>query len=144
MQIPIIMTDSTKEFTVNLLECSQIESIYTHESSDIEVNVGTAENKKKYVVSFPSDVPQHFQFIVHWEIEGDEHKLLCERVVREGVYPTTERKLKEDKQREERDLEKLAVGLTEGIRIGPKGDDKRGTGQGSSGTTAKPSAGTGS
>ena len=101
---------------------SQFDSIYTHKSSGLTVNVGTGESKKGYPITLPADIPEHFQFIVHWQTPDDsaEPTLICERVVREGVYPTTEQKLKKDKEREERDLERLASGLVEGIKIGPK------------------------
>lgn len=133
------MADSTTDLTVNVLQHSQFESLYLHQSSNIEVCV-LGENTTKHPVSFPADVPLHFQFVAHWEKEGDEQKLICEKVLREAVYPTTERKLNEAKERTERDLEKMATALVDSIRITPKGQQKEkpspGKAEGSSGTGA--------
>lgn len=137
-QIPIIMADSTTDMTVNVLQHSQLESLYLHQSSSIEVCV-LGENLVKHPVSFPADVPQYLQFVAHWEMEGGEQKLICEKVVREGVFPTTERKLKEAQERTERDLEKMATALVDSIKITPKGKDKPSPGKdkSSSGTGAE-------
>lgn len=137
-QIPIIMADSTTDMTVNVLQHSQLESLYLHQSSNIEVCV-LKENPVKHPVSFPADVPQHLQFVAHWEEEGGEQKLICEKVVREGVFPTTERKLKEAQERTERDLQKMATALVDSIKITPKQKDKTSPGKdaSSSGTGAE-------
>lgn len=119
-QIPTIMADSTMDLTINVLQHSQFGSLYLHQSSNIEVNK-LGEKPVKHSVAFPKDVPLHFQFVAQWEKDGEEERLVCERVVREGVFPTTERKLKEDQERTARDLEKLATALVDSIRITPKG-----------------------
>ena len=118
------MADSTTDLTINMLQHSQFESLYLHQSSNIEVCL-LGEDSAKHPVSFPEGVSQHFQFLVHWEKEEETQKLVCERVVREGVFPTTERKLKEDRERTERDLEKMAAALVDGIKITPKGQQKQ-------------------
>ena len=123
------MADSTTDLTINILQHSQFESLYLHQSSNIEVCI-VGEDPVKHPVSFPEDIPVHFQFVAHWEKEGETHKLVCEKVVREGVFPTTERKLKEDQERTARDLEKMATALIESMRITLKGQQ-----------TGKPSAG---
>lgn len=117
------MADSTTDLTINVLKHSQFESLYLHQSSNIEVCI-LGEDPSKHPVSFPEDVPLHFQLLVHWEKEGEVQKLVCEKVVREGVFPTTERKLKEAKERTERDMEKMAAALVDGIRITPKGQQQ--------------------
>lgn len=122
-QIPTIMADSTTDLTINVLQHSQFESLYLHQSSNIEVCI-VGETPTKHPVSFPSDVPLHFQFVVGWEREGEGWKLICEKVVREGVFPTTERKMKEAQERTARDLEKMATALVDSIRITPKGQQK--------------------
>ena len=134
-QIPIIMADSTTDMTVNIQQHSQLESLYLHQSSSIEVCV-LKENPVKHPVSFPPDVPQYLQFVAHWEEEGGEQKLICEKVVREGVFPTTERKLKEAQERTERDLEKMATALVDSIKITSKqkGKPSPGKDESSSGT----------
>lgn len=71
-------------------------------------------------VSFPTDVPSHFQFVASWEKEEEVWKLVCEKVVRDGVFPTTERKMKEAQEKKARDLEKLATALSDIVRITPK------------------------
>ena len=117
------MADSTTDLTINVLQHSQFESLYLHQSSNIEVCID-GETPTKHPVSFPSDVPLHFQFVVGWEREGEGWKLICEKVVREGVFPTTERKMKEAQERTARDLEKMATALVDSIRITPKGQQK--------------------
>ena len=58
--------------------------------------------------------------MAYWKDEGGKLDLACERVIREGAYPTTETKLKEAKERTERDMEKLATALQAGISVKPK------------------------
>ena len=57
------------------------------------------------------------QFTAYWKDEGGKLDLVCEKVVREGVYPTTESKLKEAKERTERDMEKMANALVAGVTM---------------------------
>lgn len=135
------MADSTTDLTINVQQHLQIESLYLHQSSNVEVCV-LGEKPSKHPVSFPADEPQHLQFVAQWEKDGEEQKLICERVAREGVYPTTERKMKEAKERTERDLEKMAAALVDSIRIMPKPGQQKdkpspGKGPGSSGTGAE-------
>lgn len=122
-QIPTIMADSTSDLTINVLESSQFGSLYLHQSGNIEV-CKLGEDPDKHSVEFPEDTPLSFQFVVHWEKDGESEKLVCEKVVREGVFPTTERKLKEDQERTARDLEKMATALVDSIKILPKGQQK--------------------
>ncbi|XP_067052036.1 uncharacterized protein [Acropora muricata] len=122
-QIPTIMADSTTDLTINVLESSQFGSLYLHQSGNIEV-CKLGEDPDKHSVEFPENTPMNFQFVVHWEKDGESEKLVCEKVVREGVFPTTERKLKEDQERTARDLEKMATALVDGIKILPKGQQK--------------------
>lgn len=122
-QIPTIMADSTTDLTINVLESSQFGSLYLHQSGNIEV-CKLGEDPDKHSVEFPENTPMNFQFVVHWEKDGESEKLVCEKVVREGVFPTTERKLKEDRERTARDLEKMATALVDGIKILPKGQQK--------------------
>lgn len=117
------MADSTTDLTINILQHSQFESLYLHQSSNIEVCL-LGDEPTKHPVSFPEAVPEHFQFVVHWEKEGETQKIVCEKVVREGVFPTTERKLKENQERTARDLEKMARALVDSIKITPKGKHK--------------------
>ena len=109
-QIPTIMADSTTDLTINVLESSQFDSLYLHQSGNIEV-CKLGEDPDKHLVEFPENTPLNFQFVVHWEKDGGSEKLVCEKVVRKGVFPTTERKLKEDQERTARDLEKMATAL---------------------------------
>ena len=104
------MADSTSDLTINVLESSQFGSLYLHQSGNIEV-CKLGEDPDKHSVEFPENTPLSFQFVVHWEKDGESEKLVCEKVVREGVFPTTERKLKEDQERTARDLEKMATAL---------------------------------
>lgn len=134
-QIPTIMADSTSDLLITLLRHSQFESMYLHgHSSNIEVCVGE-ETSTKYPVSFPSDVPSHFQFVVSWEKEEEGWKLVCEKVVRDGVFPTTERKMKEAEERKARDLEKMVTALFDSIKITPKEQQKDKSSPGSAAET---------
>ena len=68
----------------------------------------------------PPCIPKSYQFVAYWKDEGGKLDLACERVIREGAYPTTETKLKEAKERAERDMAKLATALQVGVSVKPK------------------------
>ena len=133
------MADSTTELTINVLQHLQFESLYIHQSSDIEVCI-LRDNPVKHKVFFPPDAPLDFQFLVHWEKQGDTQEIICEKVVREGVFPTTERKLKGDTERRHRNMQKLAETLADAIQIGPRKSPKsteKGTTSGTDGGSDK-------
>ncbi|XP_031565134.1 uncharacterized protein LOC116300401 [Actinia tenebrosa] len=116
----VIMTltiDGSKNIKVNALKNDQFESIYTHHSLGVEVVVGT-ENPTRVPVVI-DDEPER-QYLVHWEKDGDNLNLTFDKVIRDGNYPTTEKKLAEARERERKMSKKMATMLVDSIKVTKK------------------------
>ena len=117
IQINTLQTDDSHSVDVSLLTHTQLESVYHHRSSNIGVSVGADNPSQFHVATCDSESAESPQFTAYWKDEGGKLDLVCEKVVREGVYPTTESKLKEAKERTERDMEKMANALVAGVTM---------------------------
>ena len=61
----------------------------------------------KYCVRFPSDVPAYCQFVAQWRQKDGVLDLVCEEVVREGLYPTTETRQQDLREKVRKGLEAI-------------------------------------
>jgi hypothetical protein len=109
-----LTVDGSKNVKINALKNDQFESIYTHHSPGMEVVVGT-ENPIRLPVVIDEEPDR--QYLIHWEKEGACVKLICDKVIRDGKYPTTEKKLAEAIAREREFSEKMAVMMADGIKV---------------------------
>ena len=109
--------DSCSGIDVKLQSHVQLESVYLHKSSNIDVSVGVEAPKQFHLAALPSDSTDSPQFVAEWENQDGKLNLVCEKVIREFVYPTTESKLREAKERTERDMEKMANALVAGVTV---------------------------
>ncbi|XP_031565139.1 uncharacterized protein LOC116300405 [Actinia tenebrosa] len=115
--IMTLTVDGSKNVKVNALRSDQFDSIYSHRSSGMEVVVGK-ENPTKLAVVVDEDPDR--QYIVHWEKEGDSVKLICDKVIRDGIYPTTEKQLAETIAKEREMSERMAAMMVDGMKVTQK------------------------
>lgn len=97
---------------------NQFESIYIHHCPDFVVSVG---KDNPTVVPINMDEPDR-QYIIHYEIQGETKKLVAEKVIRDGIYPTTEKALAEAIAKEKEFSEKMATMMVDSIKITKKPD----------------------
>lgn len=117
-KINTLQTDGSCDVEVSLLSHVQLESVYIHKSSNIELSVGIESPEKFHLTGLRSDSEADSpQFVAEWKESDGKFSLVCEKVVREFVYPTTESKLKEARERTERDMEKMANALVAGVSV---------------------------
>ena len=112
-----LTVDGSKNVKINAQRNDQFESIYSHHCFGMEVVVGT-ENPTKLSVVVDEDPDR--QYIVHWEKEGDRFKLICDKVIRDGIYPTTEKQLAETIAKEKEMSEKMAAMIVDGLKVTQK------------------------
>lgn len=91
----------------------QLGNLYSHQSSSLSIVVGMGEEKKEFAVTHPPHDPEYLQFISHLEVEEGVVKLITEKVVREGAYPYSEKKLNEAKEKDRQNAEKVMSFLEE-------------------------------
>ncbi|KAK3742038.1 hypothetical protein QZH41_019248 [Actinostola sp. cb2023] len=111
-----LTVDGSNNVTVTAQKDEQFESIYIHHCKNIEVIVGT-ENPTRLPVII--DDPDR-QYIIHWEKEGDTKTLSCEKVIRDGIYQTTEKALAEAIAKEKEFSEKMAIMMVDSIKVTQK------------------------
>lgn len=115
-QVWTLTVDGSKNFKVNAEEDDQFESIYIHHCTDFVVSVGT-DNPTVFPANI--DDPER-QYLIHWEKEVEASKLICEKVIRDGIYPTTEKALAEAIAKEKEFSEKMATMMVDSIKITKK------------------------
>lgn len=111
--------DGSKKFKVNAERDDQFESIYIHHCTDVLVRVGT-DNP----IIFPVDIddPER-QYVINWENEGGANKLTCQKVIRDGICPTTEKTLTETVAKEKEFSEKMATMMVDSNKVTTKPKD---------------------
>ena len=92
-QINTLQTDNSENVNINLLIYTQLEALYLHQASNIEIWVGV-ESPNKYHVSTPPCVPKSYQFVAYWKEEDGKLDLACERGARKVPHPATNVKMK--------------------------------------------------
>lgn len=108
--------DGSNNFQVNAENNDQFESIYIHHCNAFQVAIGTGNP-----TTFPDDIqdPER-QYVIHWENEQGAKKLVCEKVIRDGIYPTTEKALAETIAKEKEMSERMAQMMVDSIKITKK------------------------
>ncbi|EDO41572.1 predicted protein [Nematostella vectensis] len=113
-KVSTLTAEDTKTLAINAERPNQLEMIYVFHTTNAVITV--TEASPIHFPITPTEGPD-WQYVVQWIQKDGERKLICEKVIREGVFPTTERQLRESLEREREFSQRMATALVDGVKI---------------------------